>query len=78
MAEVAIDTRATADKQETADKQQTIVVAALTDPEPFVRKCAATSIRMFPPEAIIPEQGPAVVGLCVALQDSEGTVRRAA
>lgn len=54
------------------------LLAALSDPEPFVRKCAATSIRMFPPDAVTPEQRPAVPGLCTALQDSEPTVRRTA
>jgi HEAT repeat protein len=54
------------------------LLETLGDPEPFVRKCAATSLLGYPRDTVVPVEPATVVSLGVALGDQEVTVRRAA
>lgn len=54
------------------------LLTTLNDPDPFVRKAAATSVLMFPRDAVTAEQASAAPALAAALADTERSVRKVA
>lgn len=52
------------------------LAGALDDPEPFVRKCAASSLLMIPRDNLVVQDRPSVAQLNTYLGDSQALVRR--